>query len=74
MRSQEEFKARLAKGRDMAPSLIGLDRDAALQQMAEGYRAEVIPATVEAVTLDLDPRRVRLFVDEHDRVIRASAG
>lgn len=75
VRFQEEFKARLARGRQFAPSLVGLDRDVALRQVAEnGYRAEVIPATAEAVTLDLDSRRIRLLLDERNVVVRTSAG
>ena len=68
-------QARLARGREFAPTLVGLDRDVAVQQVAEnGYQAEVIPATAEAVTLDLDSRRIRLFLDERNVVVRASAG
>jgi potato proteinase inhibitor type I family protein len=75
VRSQEEFKARLAKGRAFAPSLVGLEGDAPVQQVAkQGYQAQVIPATTEAVTLDLDSRRIRLFLDEHNIVVRATAG
>jgi hypothetical protein len=46
-----------------------------MQQVAErGYQAQVIPATAEAVTLDLDARRIRLVLDEHNTVVRATAG
>lgn len=75
MRSQEEFEARLAKGREFAPSLAGLDREAAEEQAVKrGYRPQVIPSTAEAVTADLDSRRIRLFLDEHDLVVRSTAG
>ena len=39
-----------------------------------GYRDEVVPVSAEAVTADLDERRIRLFLDEHDMVARAAAG
>lgn len=75
VRSEEEFRARLAKGREVASSLVGLDLPAAVQRVAQkGYEAEVVPVDVEAVTLDLDSRRIRLFMDEHNVVVRASAG
>jgi Potato inhibitor I family len=75
MRSQEEFDARLAKGRELAPSLVGLGRDEAVQQVVdEGFQAHVIPPTDAALTCDLNPGRIRLFLDEHDRVVRANAG
>lgn len=75
VRSQEEFEARLAKGREFAPSLAGLDREAAEEQAVKrGYRPQVTPSTAEAVTADLDSRRIRLFLDEHDLVVRSTAG
>ena len=75
MQSQEAVEARLAKGRELAPSLVGLDVNAAVQQVAaEGYRAQLIPWYAEAVTADLDSLRIRLFLDQDDVVARATAG
>ena len=75
VRSQEASEARLARGREFAPSLVGLDVNAAVQQVAaEGYRAQLIPWYAEAVTADLDSLRIRLFLDEDDLVSRATAG
>jgi hypothetical protein len=39
-----------------------------------GYQAEVVPATVDTVTADLDSRRIGLFLDQHNIVVRAIAG
>ena len=62
-------------GHQLAPSFVGLDRDVAVQRVAEkGYRAEVVPATVDVVTADLDSLRIRLFVDERNIVVRITAG
>lgn len=75
MRSQEDFEARLKRGSEFAPSLIGLERDAAVQAVrAQGYQPKVVPTSVEGVTADLDSRRIRLFVDENGLVVQASAG
>ena len=75
MPSPEEVETALAKGREFAPSLVGLDVNAAVQAVAvEGYRAQLIPWYVQAVTADHDPLRIRLFLDEDDIVARATAG
>jgi hypothetical protein len=39
-----------------------------------GFDPQVVPPGVTAVTMDLGPRRIRLFVDEGGRVERATAG
>ncbi len=75
VRSRENFEANLAKGSELAPSLVGLDVNVAEQQVAAaGYHAQLIPWYAEAVTADLDSLRIRLFLDENDLVARASAG
>jgi hypothetical protein len=38
------------------------------------YRSQVVTPDVEALTLDLDSLRIRLFVDDLGVVVRASAG
>jgi hypothetical protein len=75
VRSQEEYEGRLRTGHQFAPTLVGLDRQTAVRQvLARGYRPKVVQATTESVTLDSDSRRIRLFVDEDDMVVRTSAG
>jgi len=75
MRSQEDFKARLAEGHALAPSLVGLDRDAAIERARGlGFDPQPIPATAEAITLDSNANRIRLFLDEDEVVIRAWGG
>lgn len=75
MRSKDNFEANLAKGREFAPSLVGLDVNAAVQQVAaEGYHPQLIPWYAEAVAADLDSLRIRLFLDENDLVARTTAG
>ena len=73
---QEEFRARLAEGAEFAPSLLGLDRDTAVQRVrSHGFRPEVIPPTPGlALTAELASGRIRLFLDEDDMVARASSG
>ena len=72
---QERFKARLGEGRAFAPSLVGLERQAAIERATEhGFRPEAIPTTVEAITADLVSNRIRLFLDEDGSVVRALAG
>jgi hypothetical protein len=72
----EELEARLRAAREFAPSLIGLDgREAKDQAVREGYRrSQVITPDVEALTLDLDSLRIRLFVNDLGIVVRVSAG
>ena len=75
MESHVDFEARLRSASEFAPSLIGHRRDAAVQMVrARGFEPKVLPASVEAVTADLDSRRVRLFVDANDVVVQALAG
>jgi hypothetical protein len=72
----QEFAARLMAADEFASSLVGLDgRDAKDAAVRSGYhRSQVITPDVEAVTADLDPFRIRLFVDERGVVVRAKAG
>lgn len=75
MDSQRDFEAQLAEGHEFAPSLVGLDRDAAIERATEhGYRIQVVPPTAEAITADLSANRIRLFLDEDGVVARARAG
>lgn len=70
-----DVEANLAKGRELAPTLVGLGVDAARQEVAaQGYHAEPIPWYAQAVTADLDSLRIRLFLDGDDLVARATAG
>ena len=76
MEKAEEFEGRLRAAQEFAPSLVGLDgREAKDLALRQGYhRTQVITPDVEAVTLDLDSLRIRLFVDDRGVVVRASAG
>lgn len=76
METVEEFEGRMRAAHKFAPSLIGLDgREAKDLAVREGYyRSQVVTPDVEALTLDLDSYRIRLFVDDLGVVIRASAG
>jgi hypothetical protein len=67
---------RLEHGQELAQFLIGLGRDeAAAAAQLEGYlRSQITTPDVEAITADLDPYRIRLFVNEHDIVVRAIGG
>jgi len=73
--SAEEFKARLAEGNKLAPSLVGLNRDVAVDRVkGRGFEAQAIPATADAISADLAANRIRLLLDEDDTVVRAWAG
>jgi hypothetical protein len=72
---EDKVRRRLAAGRELAASLAGLDRQSAEDQVVKhGYCPELILPTVEALTADLNSHRIRLFIDERDVVIRATAG
>jgi len=72
---QEDFEARLEEGRTFAPTLVGLECDAAVERVTErGFDPQVVPHTAEAVTADLGANRIRLFLDEQGMVVRATAG
>lgn len=74
-RSQARAVARQAEGNTFAASLVGLDCDEAVRRSTDhGFEPQVIPHTVEAVTLDLRTNRIRLFLDEYGKVARAHAG
>lgn len=72
MERHEDFGACLREGSELAASLIGIQRGAAVQVvLTRGYQPKVVPASAEGITADLDSRRIRLFVDGNDQVIRA---
>jgi hypothetical protein len=74
-RAQARAVARQAEGNTFAASLVGLDCDEAVNRTSDrGFEPQVIPHTVEAVTLDLRHNRIRLFLDENGIVARAHAG
>jgi hypothetical protein len=72
----QEFAAGLRAAEEFASSLVGLDgREAKDAAARSGYpRSQVITPDVEAVTADLDPFPIRLFVDDQGVVVRAKAG
>jgi|1186.fasta_scaffold593709_2 hypothetical protein len=76
MDESAEFSARLARAHELALSLVGLHRDEAEEvAVREGcVRSQVITPDIHAVTADLDPYRIRLFVDEAGTVVRATGG
>jgi hypothetical protein len=76
MGASDDFSARLRAARELAPSLVGLPAAEALEAaVREGYpRSQVVTPDVDALTAELDSLRIRLFVDEHDVVVRATAG
>lgn len=72
---KRRLEARLAEGRALAPTLVGLSKAAAVERLcAGGFQPEVIRPAQKALTMDLRFERVRLWVDEDDQVIRAHAG
>jgi hypothetical protein len=75
VRAQERAQDRQAKGQALAPTLVGLDGEEAVRRATEqGFEAQVVPHTVEAVTADLNHNRLRLFLNENGIVVRAHAG
>ena len=71
----ERKRRRLAEGGRLAESLIGMTCVDAMARATEmGFDPQAVPPTAEAVTADFRANRVRLFLDESDRVIRAEAG
>jgi hypothetical protein len=71
-----ELAARLRAADEYASTLVGLDgREAKDAAVRSGYhRSQVVTPDVDALTADLDPFRIRLFVDEQGVVVRAKAG
>jgi len=68
-----DFTARLAKGNVLAPSLVGLKCDVAVERdKASGFEVQAEPAAAEAISADLAANRIRLILD--DTVVRAWAG
>jgi hypothetical protein len=73
--SERDFMDRLAEGRALASSLVGLGRDAAVERAAErGFRTQAVSSSATVVTTELAPNRIRLFVDADGVVVRARAG
>jgi hypothetical protein len=72
---KRRLEARLAEGRALAPTLVGLSQAEAVEHLrAEGFHPQVIFPTQKALTMDLRFERVRIWVDGDDQVIRAHAG
>lgn len=70
-----DFSARLAEGNVLAPSLVGLKRDVAVERVkAGGFEVQAMSAATEAISADLAANRIRLILDEDDKVVRAWAG
>jgi hypothetical protein len=74
-----EAEARRLAVSEWAQSLIGLEPDEAEQRVAaegyleRGYHVVVVPRD-SPTTLDADPGRIRLLLDEYGRVKWAAAG
>jgi Potato inhibitor I family/Stress responsive A/B Barrel Domain len=59
----------------LARTLVGLTGDDAVARAtAGGFDPDLVPPGTTAVTMDFRPRRIRLFVDDHGRVERATGG
>jgi hypothetical protein len=70
-----EVGERFAAGRIFAPSLVGKPRSLAeAHAIALGFVPTVIGTSVESVTADVQPNRIRLRVDHTDTVIDAWPG
>jgi hypothetical protein len=70
-----DFSARLAEGNVLAPSLVGLKRGVAVERVkAGGFEVQAISAAAGAISADLAANRIRLILDEDDKVVRAWAG
>jgi Potato inhibitor I family len=73
--SPEDFQARLAQGHEFAPSLVGLDRNEAIERGIErNFQIQAVTPTAEAITADLSSNRIRIFLDDKGVVVRAQAG
>lgn len=73
--SHGELGERFAAGRICAPSLIGMPRRLAESHaIALGFEPTVIGMTVDSVTADVQPNRIRLRVDHTDTVVDAWPG
>ena len=74
-RGQARAVARQAASSALAESLVGLQREQAVSRtMDRGFEPQVIPHTADAITMDLRHNRIRLCLDENDRVVQAWAG
>src|SRR6476660_8127841 len=57
---QDEMLARQAQGQALAPSLVGLDRQTAVDRICEAdFLAQPIPATAETISASLNFNRIR---------------
>jgi hypothetical protein len=75
MNHKPEIENALRQGRALAGELAGLPVRVAQERVAvKGHKPVVLPADQEAVTADLNPRRIRLFVNSDDVVVEATAG
>jgi hypothetical protein len=71
----DEPEERLREARAIANTLAGLTGTEAVRRVAAaGFDAVMVGPEVEAVTADLVPGRIRLFVDRDAKVLRATAG
>ena len=74
-RSPDDLAERFAAGRICAPSLVGMTRRLAeAHAVARGFEPTVIGMTVERVTADVQPNRIRLRVGRGDTVVDAWPG
>lgn len=75
MSSRSEIETALRQGRALAQLLVGLPLAVAQEHVAvQGHKPVVLPADQEALTADLNPLRIRLFVNADDIVVEATAG
>jgi hypothetical protein len=75
MNHRAEIEVALRQGRGLAQEVVGLSLAVAQERVAmQGHRPVVVPADQEAVTADLNPLRIRLFVNADDVVVEATAG
>ena len=73
---RREHDARVAEGELLAQALVGRSEKAALRRARkDGFKPEVLPIGESSwLQGDWNLNRIRLFVDENHRVVRASAG
>jgi hypothetical protein len=65
-----QITARLRAGADLGSELVGVAGEVAFERAAEaGFDPQLVGPEVRAITADLRPDRVRLFLNE-DGVVR----
>ena len=75
MDKRSEIGEALQRGRVLAQGLVGTAVDEARELVVrEGHKPVVLPSAQEALSSDLSPFRIRLFVDSNDVVVDATAG